>query len=149
MLNKIEKGMSNAAEKINENFEEIDDYIIEQGDNYKGRWEKWASGKLVQYGSLLKTHEGIQEEWGAIYLSDPVEIVYPIPFWDIYTLNVNLLSISGATGWLFQYKAGVADRLIKSPAYTIARPSRTSATIKVQYDFKAIGLWKQPDGWDG
>lgn len=131
--------------KINTN---VEDYIIEQGENDKGWWEKWESGKLVQYGSLLTKHNGVTEQWGSVYLSNPVNIVYPIPFWDIYTLNVNLITTSGATGWLTQYEAGVTDRLTASPAYSIARPVKTTTTIEAQYDFKAIGRWKQPDGWD-
>ena len=44
-MNEIYKGMDNAAEQINENFEEIADYVVEQGENHT----KWASGKLEIY----------------------------------------------------------------------------------------------------
>ena len=45
-MNEIFKGMDNASEAINENFEGINDYVIEQGENYT----KWNSGKLECWG---------------------------------------------------------------------------------------------------
>lgn len=45
-MNEIFKGMDNAAEKINENFKGLNDYVIEQGGNYT----KWNSGKLECWG---------------------------------------------------------------------------------------------------
>lgn len=43
MLNKIEKGMSNAAEKINENFEMG---VIEIGENENGQYKIYGDGTL-------------------------------------------------------------------------------------------------------
>ena len=148
-MNEIYKGMDNAAEQIDNNFKGINDYIIEQGDNYKGWWEKWASGKLVQYGAYLTTHDGVTEEWGSMYLSNPINIEYPIEFWDIYTLNVNVQSATGLAGWVMQYAQGNRDPHVASPQYCLARPTSTTATAHVQYDFIAIGRWKEPDGWEG
>lgn len=44
MLNKIEKGMSNAAEKINENFEALG---FESGENENGTWAKFPDGTMI------------------------------------------------------------------------------------------------------
>ena len=148
-MHEIYKGMDNAAEQIDNNFKGIKDYVIEQGDNQKGWWEKWASGKLVQYGAYLTTHNGVTEQWGSTYLSDPIKIEYPIKFWDIYTLNVNVQSVTGLAGWAMQYAQGNPNHLVESPQYCLARPTSSTTTTHVQYDFIAIGRWKAPVGWEG
>lgn len=142
-MNEIYKGMDNAAEQIDNNFKGIKDYVIEQGENERGWWEKWASGKLVQYGAYLTTHNGVREQWGNIYLSDPITIKYPIEFWDIYTLNINVQSVTGVAGWATQYTRGNPNRLVESPKYCLARPISSTETSDVQYDFRAIGRWKE------
>lgn len=147
-MNEIFKGMDNAAEQIDNNFKGIKDYIIEQGDNQRGWWEKWASGKLVQYGAYLTTHDGVTEKWGSTYLSNPIRIEYPIKFWDIYTLNVNVQSVKGFVGWVTQYAQGNPNHLVESPQYCLARPTSSTSSTSVQYDFIAIGRWKAPVGWE-
>lgn len=47
MLNKIEKGMSNAAEAINENFQ--NGSIVESGVNEEGYYVKYGNGLLEVY----------------------------------------------------------------------------------------------------
>jgi hypothetical protein len=79
MLNKIEKGMSNAAEKINENFEEFNDYVIEQGENYT----KWASGKLECWGIYNTGNLDLTEAVSAGfpgYYTPKILISLPVPF---------------------------------------------------------------------
>lgn len=150
-MHEIYKGMDNAAEQIDNNFKGIKDYIIEQGENYKGWWEKWASGKLVQYGALLKKHKPATETWGSIYVTEPVRIEYPIPFWDVYTTDVTLNITEGDSGWLTQYDTSSHNRLTHTPRYAMARPRIGTGTgaPSVQYGFIAIGRWKEPDGWEG
>lgn len=121
---------------------DISDYIIEQGENDHGHWEKWVSGKLIQYGSKKVTHQGTTEQWGSVYLSDPTTITYPIPFLELYSLNVNLVSMSGLAGWLTQYSQGNPNRLVESPRYSLARPATSTTTTHAQYEYIAIGRWK-------
>lgn len=147
-MNEIFKGMDNAADKINENFKGIKDYIIDQGENSKGWWEKWASGKLVQYGALLKTHSGATEAWGSIYLSEPVSIEYPIAFWDVYSLEVSLKIFDGFAGWLTQYDTRTHNPLTETPRYALARPRPGAGVTNAEYHFIAIGRWKKPDYWN-
>ena len=146
-VNTVDSKIDTKVDALEDALAEIQDYIIEQGENQRGWWEKWASGKLVQYGSYLTTHYGVTEQWGSIYVSEPVTIVYPIPFWDMYTLDVNPISDSGAAGWVTQYGSGQTNRLTESPSYSLARPTSNSSTINAQYDFIAIGRWKEPDYW--
>ena len=125
----------------------IKDWIIEQGENEKGQWEKWANGKLVQYGGLLTTHPPVTEAWGSIYVSNPVKIKYPIPFWDVYTTNVTLKVTIGDSGWLTQYDWSPYDRLTETPNYALGRPLAGWEHTHVEYGFVAIGRWKEPDDW--
>lgn len=126
----------------------IKDWIIEQGENSKGWWEKWASGKLVQYGALLTTHSAATETWGSVYLSEPVRIEYPIPFWDVYSTNVTLKMVDGDAGWLTQYNTTTPYNILtETPRYALARPRIGTNVTNVEYHFNAIGRWKEPDDW--
>lgn len=125
----------------------IRDWIIEQGENEKGQWEKWANGKLVQYGGLLTTHPPVTEAWGSVFVSNPVKIEYPIPFWDVYATNVTLKGVSGTPGWLSQYDSESYNRLTESPNYALVRPVAGHSPSNVEYGFIAIGRWKEPDDW--
>ena len=55
MLNKIEKGMSNAAEKINDNFEKG---LVEIGENEKGHYKVYGDGTLECRTKLTLEHTG-------------------------------------------------------------------------------------------
>ena len=49
-LNEITKGMSNAAEKINQNF--LFGSIVESGSNEKGHYVKFGNGIMVCWGTI-------------------------------------------------------------------------------------------------
>ena len=146
-LSAVSGGIRTELDDLINQTDGIKDWIIEQGDNYKGWWEKWASGKLIQYGGFLTTHSPAAEAWGSIYLSNTIQIEYPIPFWDVYTTNVTLKVVEGDSGWLTQYNTAPYDRLTKTPKYTLARPVLGLSPSNVEYDFIAIGRWKEPDDW--
>lgn len=148
-LLEVNTGIRTELDDLINQTDGIKDWIIEQGENYKGWWEKWASGKLVQYGALLTTHPPATEAWGSIYVSNPVKIEYPIPFWDVYTTDVTLRMIDRNAGWLTQYDTTTYNTLTETPRYALARPEPGGFTTNVQYDFIAIGRWKEPDGWEG
>ena len=59
-MNEIIKGMANAAEAIQENFEEVDEHmaesaskhIRESGSNQYGRWIKFDDGTMICSGTV-------------------------------------------------------------------------------------------------
>lgn len=76
MLNEIVKGMDNAAEKINENFQ--NGSIVEIGENDRGKFTKYGNGKLVQEITLEITSTTFQNWNGWGRLAKTIEL--PIPF---------------------------------------------------------------------
>jgi|SRR5690625_1833291 len=66
MLHEIFKGMDNAAEAINDNFEQVD---IIQGQNENGSYVKFGNGLIVAWFKMTDTHTHATYEW-----------TYPIPF---------------------------------------------------------------------
>lgn len=59
-LNEITKGMSNAAEQINENFSMGS--IVDSGSNENGRYDKFGNGLMICSGTLLFDLKG-SEVW--------------------------------------------------------------------------------------
>lgn len=47
---------TNQEDRVASGFGDIADYVVERGSNANGNWEKWSSGKLVQYGIVRKVH---------------------------------------------------------------------------------------------
>lgn len=135
MLNKIEKGMSNAAEKINENFEEIADYVVEQGENYT----KWASGKLeIYFEGVANTGNGnntltYEHPMLAENKATSAE-TYIFPALRVTNMSVYLVTLR---------RAYIGDADIK-----VDITNDSSTTGQVTMRFYVIGRWKQPDGWD-
>ena len=147
-LLEVNTGIRTELDDLINQTDGVKDWIIEQGENYKGWWEKWASGKLVQYGALLTTHPPATEAWGSIYLSSPVKIEYPIPFWDVYSTTVTLKMVDGNPGWVTQYDVTTPhNTLTETPPFALARPEAGGKTTNAEYDFIAIGRWKEPDDW--
>ena len=66
MLNEIFKGMDNAAEQINENFEAVE---MKRGKNESGEYVKYANGWLITHQEL--TLYG--SNWGDGYIDLPAE----------------------------------------------------------------------------
>ena len=147
-ISEINTGIRQELDDLINQTDGIKDWIIEQGENYKGWWEKWASGKLVQYGALLTIHPPATEVWGSVYVTNPVKIEYPIPFWDVYSTKVTLKVVDGNPGWLTQYDTATPyNTLTETPPYTLARPVEGRASSNVQYDFIVIGRWTEPGYW--
>src|SRR5699024_9095946 len=77
MLNEIFKGMDNAAEQINENFEQLD---VEVGEEENGRWCKFPSGLAICTKEVVKNITAL-ETYGSLYRSSVNEEWYfPIKF---------------------------------------------------------------------
>ena len=124
----------------------IKDYVIESGSNSNGNYEKWASGKLVQWGK--KTVSGIMNAaWGSnsnIYYFTGNGFTYPVPFVDaVEDINstVSLNHFSGATPTMFiptntETKTKTADVYIGKSGDV----SSSSTAVKLKYN--AIGRWK-------
>lgn len=118
---------------INESLSDIKDYVIESGKvqiasryNY---YEKYASGKLVQWG--LANYS---------YTDGFGRITYPIPF--AGSTNDYMLFVQG------QYMSGkvveimVASKNTVSQGYAYSRYTDNSKPDTHNFDWYAIGRWK-------
>lgn len=108
----------------------IADYVVESGSNPNGRYEKWASGKMVQRGSFT------------LAAANPLNVTFPISF-----LTSQQVNISG------DYVGGLADSV--NYLYTrsgvgihgtgvFIRDIRTglAPTGTVSFSYIAYGTWK-------
>lgn len=120
---------------INKSLSDIKDYVIESGKvqiastsryNY---YEKYASGKLVQWGIASYSHT---DGFG--------KITYPIPF--AGSANDYMLFVQG------QYMSGkvveimVASKHSNSQGYAYSRYTDNSKPDTHNFDWYAIGRWK-------
>ena len=76
-MNEIFKGMDNAAEQINENFEQLD---VEVGEEENERWYKFPSGLAICTKEVVKNITAL-ETYGSLYRSsENEEWHFPIKF---------------------------------------------------------------------
>ena len=124
-----------------EEINKVVDFIVEIGSNTSGNWEKWNSGKLIQYGSSNHSApNGYNQSWGANYITPEFFWTYPIPFVGgrpITTVNPEF--ISGDTGWL---RGGVGANVTRSASYLLIRPVVGNLPTNINFEWKAVGRWK-------
>lgn len=73
MLHEIFKGMDNAAELINENFESVK---IKHGQNEKGSYVVLGNGLKVAWFTITKVHTGSTYQWDyPIEFSNPPTVM--------------------------------------------------------------------------
>ena len=110
------------------------DYIVDYGSNENGSWEKWASGKLVQY---VKTKSMITSNTTSgnnyIYNNNEV-VVFPINFIEIPKIINN-----GAVRELGVVWSSTRD--IKPDSVDLLLLGATNNASGVAY-CEVIGLWK-------
>ena len=86
MLHEIFKGMDNAAEQINENFEMV---AVERGDTANGEYIKYANGLVVCTHAITRNAR-INQPYGALYREANDSVwEYPIEFETLLYCNVN------------------------------------------------------------
>lgn len=119
------------------------DYIIESGENSNGSWEKWKSGKLVQWG--VKTYEHplgypLDQFGGTFKSTENMRVSYPVRFSDIPAFNVTCDVTAGGQGWL--YTRGAFGSVSASTEFVLTRPTQYSNNTVIVASWVAIGKWK-------
>lgn len=112
----------------------IKDYVVERGGNNECTYEKYASGKLVQHGTV-KVTSSVSTSAGALYrTAQPQNIRFAVPFID---MNYNItFGAKAALNSVYMADATVSDMLCYAVAYT-------SLAANTRYYFwQAIGKWK-------
>lgn len=116
------------------------DYIVDYGSNANGNWEKWSSGKLVQWGEVTFTFD-IARTWGSLYYGSTQTIFnFPMTFKSIEVFDHNLTSGSGISFIPAQY---VVTNYNESNFFGFSgvRPNVGNGAIGV-VNYIAIGRWK-------
>lgn len=109
------------------------DFVVEIGSNTRGSWEKWDSGKLVQWmGANVNFPAGTA--WGSVYYNDFSLGNWPIPFTSVTHAKEN---VKNNTYW-----SNIAGFTTTSSGSVRAfRPTSGSAT-GIYVSIEAIGSWK-------
>lgn len=112
----------------------IKDYVIESGSNSNGNYEKWASGKLVQWGDDTKT-VGPTDTTSGIAYQNGIKVNYPINF--ITEPEYVGVGIKRTVGLIW------SDLFSKNNVgYCEAVVAGVSINAKGILTFYAIGRWK-------
>ncbi len=129
-LNKILQFLWDRAYKVGL----INDYVIEQGSNENGDWEKWASGKLVQRGIYSATMSTPTAS-GTLYYNTKTGIPFPISF---YASNdVVLLSSLNNVGI-----CGCRTRVTATTTFEVLVWSTGTSSRAYNAHWQAVGRWK-------
>lgn len=132
-MNEIFKGMDNAAEQINDNFENIADYVVEQGEDYT----KWASGKLECW-TTIPSRESVEftRAIDTYARSQYFTWNFPVTFSSTPAVVQSTSNYAGST-WA---GVGVADAESATYRYlTFLSPTDRSVGAFSMY---AVGKWK-------
>lgn len=133
-----ESGMLNLGPYIDKNGNEVlapADYVVETGENANGKWEKWKSGKLIQY-DMIKDFTLGNEYY---QLGE-----YPIPFYGVPSCSMSIgpYPVSG-NSYSFLGKIGQV-KVISFDASNFAIFTRNTPTGTEigRARVSAIGRWK-------
>ena len=94
-MNEIYKGMDNAAEQINENFEKTK---VESGSDENGRWIKYPDGTMECFMKPLEVH--MEDRNGVLYQSSGFIWTFPQEFEEIYIVDVQNRSFGSIGGYV-------------------------------------------------
>ena len=117
------------------------DYIVDYGSNENGSWEKWASGKLVQWGSSEKTLGNYTSlTMTGVYRTNPVSQDFPIPFvGNLPNVSIRLIRITGENGWQIDNSLPTLQNTGQSMLVRVVQ-SNTNTTAELVWN--AVGRWK-------
>lgn len=125
------------------------DYIVEQGEAGKWKYEKWNSGKMECWGTFGTSSLRTSTQWGTLYTgtwmnSDTNKNArqYPVPFVEEPTVSATLTVPNGANGWLMtNFENNIGTLSTHAPAYQVVRT--TDATIdNPRIHYHVVGKWK-------
>lgn len=122
-------------DRVDKAFGEMKDYVIDFGFNAKGHWEKWESGKLVQWGMS----KDFTLATATFQTGD-----YPIPFYSTpsCSMSIHPVAISGDT-YSFLGKIGQVQVFSRSATdfAIFTRNTPTGSEVGRAY-VSAVGRWK-------
>lgn len=120
----------------------VKDYVIETGSNTNGNWEKWNSGKLVQWGKKTVTHNGgFSEQWVNMFYCPTTIITYPISFVGSLPINKTKGFGVGADCWSVSSSQNQAN-LLNAGGFYLIRPAASASSLTAIYDWESVGRWK-------
>ena len=133
-MNEIYKGMDNAAEQINENFQEL---VIESGKNEDGHWEKYADGRLECYLNI-EIPAVIDVQMGSLYREENGRTwTFPVPFInDDISISMEQIGFGSAGGYMSGIYAHKVD-------YRLTAPFTMDGSKTFLVSLKAKGRWKE------
>lgn len=132
MLNEIFKGMDNAAEQINENFQNI----VASGQNENGHYIRFDNGIQICWQTYLGTQQATGSATGVLFQSGGSDWTFPMPFISAPKLEVGVRRTSGGTAW-----GGHSGTVNETEATALRIISTTNNTLGVLQPL-AIGRWK-------
>ena len=131
-MNEIFKGMDNAAEQINENFQGL---LFDSGSNEDGNWVRLPDGTQICYGVFSLSSGGLSYRLER-------QKTFPKSFESVPAVTMN-------TPWLVTGGTAEASVIPKATSVTNDRFSatviRSSGTFEGTYagiSYIAIGRWK-------
>lgn len=125
------------------------DYIVEQGEAGRWKYEKWNSGKMECWGTFGVNSLTTSTQWGTLYTGTWMHTdnnknarQYPVPFVEEPTVSATLTVSSGANGWLMtNFENNIGTLSTHAPAYQVVRT--TNATItSPRIHYHVVGKWK-------
>lgn len=117
----------------------ISDWVIESGSNSNGSYEKWNSGKLVQWGSAYTGNQTLALLVSPMYWKAAVPLEnFPIPFIGSLPIVDFTPKRRSNAGWGTLVSG--SSSLTNIGSFDIFGTNANHAGF--DYDWKAIGRWK-------
>lgn len=132
-LTEITKGMSNAAEQINQNFQTGS--VVDSGTNGNGHFVKFGDGTMIVRGTKEST-SGFTVQEGSIWRTDNFPVTFPESFIDT-NYSVTIDAQGGQTYSWAGKGSGQATNFFNAVGF---RGNKSSDKVVVSYI--AIGRWK-------
>lgn len=110
------------------------DYVVDYGSNANGNWEKWDSGKLVQWGKTKEMITSISTSGNNYLFNNYEELTFPIPFIDVPEQILNGAVRTISVVWSL-------TRNVTNTKIEILLMGAMNSSSGVGY-YKAIGRWK-------
>ena len=145
-MNEIIKGMANASEAIQENFEEIDEHLAESaskhihssGSNDDGYWVRFDDGTQICWGNIRLPY--------ATAIMCRATVSYPKAFSNAPSISANLINYSGTPTYRDMTSINFSNILSTSVKFAVWTQRSATATWEsgdhVDCTFIAIGRWK-------
>lgn len=125
---------------------EVNDYIIEQGEEPMGsngtwRWAKWASGRAECHGCRNFGTMAVTTNWGGLFRSEFLEQELPEKLFARTpdSININIVHATNG-GWICKHE-NTAPSAITTGTFIFVRPASATPTV-TNIGFSVVGEWK-------